>query len=105
MYTYRNKNTGHTVTSESKWGRLEALPNWERTSGPADKPEQSPDPVDGGQGGDTAVKRPSQNASKDDWVLYAVEAHGLDVEVAEGMTKQQLIAYEPPADGGGEDDE
>lgn len=35
--------------------------------------------------------RPAANAVKAEWIGYAVRAHGMDPEVAEGMTKQDLI--------------
>jgi len=42
------------------------------------------------------VPRPAKSAPKKDWVLYAVTALGLDADVAEGMTRQELIDL--PAD-------
>lgn len=41
------------------------------------------------------VPRPAKSAPKKDWVLYAVTALGLDAEVAEGMTRQELIDLPP----------
>lgn len=37
------------------------------------------------------VPRPAKAAPKKDWVLYAVTVLGLDAEVAEGMTRQEII--------------
>lgn len=37
------------------------------------------------------VKRPAANASKAEWVGYAVRKHDLDPDEAEGLTKQDLI--------------
>ncbi|GHH83849.1 hypothetical protein [Streptomyces capitiformicae] len=42
------------------------------------------------------VPRPAKSAPKKDWVLYGVAVLGLDAEVAEGMTRQELIDL--PAD-------
>jgi hypothetical protein len=42
------------------------------------------------------VPRPAKSAPKKDWVLYGVTVLGLDAEVAEGMTRQELIDL--PAD-------
>lgn len=100
MYTYRNKNTGHVTTSATKWLRLEALPNWERTSGPAEEPVQAVEPVEVPEDVelDEALPRPSQNASKDAWVEYVCLAHDMDEARANAMTKVELIAYEPPDD-------
>lgn len=43
-------------------------------------------------------ERPAQNASKADWVAYAVDQHGMDREAAESMTKPQLIEATAPKD-------
>lgn len=38
-----------------------------------------------------AEQRPAQNASKADWVGYAVRMHGADPDEADGMTKADLV--------------
>ncbi|MFI6105838.1 hypothetical protein [Streptomyces sp. NPDC051310] len=45
------------------------------------------------------VKRPAVNATKSDWVTYAVTHLGMDRDQAEDLTKQQLIdnATQAPA--------
>jgi hypothetical protein len=49
-------------------------------------------------GGETPA-RPAQSAPKAEWVGYAVRAHGLGVDDAEAMTKQDLIErFSAPAD-------
>lgn len=74
-------------------------------------PAQAPPPAaaPAGQGSAPAagaVPRPGARAGKDDWVLWAADVHGLDVEAAEAMTKAQLQELPeqpvPPAPAGGD---
>lgn len=51
--------------------------------------EAAPAPAD-------TTTRPPVNASKATWIDHVV-SHGLDKETAEGMTKPELHAWEPPA--------
>ncbi|MCZ4605370.1 hypothetical protein O3S80_16765 [Streptomyces sp. Lzd4kr] len=53
-------------------------------------------PAGGGAPAPAEVPRPAKSAPKKDWVLYGVAVLGLDAEVAEGMTRQELIDL--PAD-------
>lgn len=107
MYTYKNRNTGHVVSSETVWHRLETLSNWERTSGPAEESEQAAEQAaepDGDEAlgdehdqaptEDEALPRPTQNASKEAWVEYVCLTNSnVDEATATAMTKAELIAY------------
>lgn len=45
-----------------------------------------------------APARPASAATKDEWIAYVVAA-GADPAEAAGMTKKELMAWEPPAPG------
>ncbi len=120
MYKYRNRNTGDVAEFATPSARLENLPNWDRIGVPADSAEEVVEPVapaeevdsfkggpvpDAERGGLTvepvadpevepvepvAVAPPLRNASKDEWVDFAV-AMGANEDEAKKMKRDELI--------------
>ncbi|WP_052372641.1 hypothetical protein [Amycolatopsis taiwanensis] len=78
-YVYKNANTGDEASLDERSVRLDHLDNWSLVS------EPEPASLEGSE-----PKRPTQAASKDEWVAWAIH-NGVDAAEAAALTKPQLI--------------
>lgn len=122
-YKYRNRNTGDEVEYDQPSIRLDNLPNWDRIGAPSvqgENPEvypvadpetevkeaeplkraEVPDSEDRGLTDEVepiVVPVPLRNASKDEWVEFAI-AQGGDPAKVNKMKRDELIDMFGPKD-------